>query len=65
MSKVDEWILKQKNAADIKPRDFIIDDEIIATIGETSGGVVVTDNGVIDKEDALKFAQWIIENYGD
>lgn len=65
MSKVDEWILKQKNAADIKPRDFIIDDEIIATIGETSGCVVVTDNGVIDKEDALKFAQWIIENYGD
>ena len=63
MSKVDEWLIKQEMADKIKPWDFADGCNTPATICGDTGDIIA--NGIIRKDVALKFAKWIIENYGD
>lgn len=68
MSKVDEWLNKINETRNMTPPKHIFKDGSMAYVDVDGGPIKISAGELmvrIEKEDALKFGNWIIENYGD
>lgn len=68
MSKVDNRLNKISEVHSLASARFVFEDGISCYVEVNGGDFIISDNELmikIEKKDALKFARWIIENYGD
>lgn len=68
MGKVDEWLNKINETRNMTPPKHIFKDGSMAYVDVDGGPIKISAGELmvrIEKEDALKFGNWIIENYGD
>lgn len=68
MSKVDNRLNKISEVHSLASARFVFEDGISSYVEANGGDFIISDNELmvkIGKKDALKFARWIIDNYGD
>lgn len=68
MSKVDEWLDKINETRNLTHVDFLFVDGMRAFIDSDDGPIKISFGEImvrIEKEDAMKFGNWIIDNYGE